>query len=88
MPHCFAMVLADLPASRKFFNNWADFITRAVENPGEIKTKGTITAPKTLNERAVDVLTLSTFKEEDIMARMKERVRLLNPKQPDSMSKL
>ncbi|KUJ20561.1 uncharacterized protein LY89DRAFT_578790 [Mollisia scopiformis] len=88
MPHCFAMVVSDLPAAKKFFNNWAAFITQAVEHPEEIKTKGTIIAPKTLNERGVEVASLSTFKEDEILARMNERVRNFNPKQPDSMSKL
>jgi acetyl esterase/lipase len=88
MPHCFAMVVADLPASRKFFESWSNFITQAVENPGEIKTKGTIIAPKTLNERGVEVGSLSGFTDEEVLNRMKERAEKLNPKQPDSLSKL
>ncbi|KAF8867241.1 hypothetical protein BDZ45DRAFT_667212 [Acephala macrosclerotiorum] len=88
MPHCFAMVIADLPASRKFFNSWAGFINQAVKNPEEIKTKGTIVAPKTLNERGVAVLELSKFTDEDVMQRMRERVKQMSGKQPDPMSKL
>ncbi|KAE8453756.1 hypothetical protein EG329_009267 [Mollisiaceae sp. DMI_Dod_QoI] len=88
MPHCFAMVISDLAASRKFFTNWAAFITQVVEHPEEIKTKGMKIAPKTLKETEVDVLTLSTFKEEEVMTRMRDRVKQMNPKHPDSMSKL
>jgi hypothetical protein len=88
MPHCFAMVIADLPASRKFFNSWAAFITMATTNPEEIETKGTVVTPKTLKETEVDVLTLSTFTEEEVMKRMKERVKQMSGKQPDPMSKL
>ncbi len=88
MPHCFAMVLETLPASKKFFSNWAAFISQVVEKPGTVETKGMRIAPKTLQEESVDVKGLSTFTEEEVLERMKERVVKMSSKQPDSMSKL
>lgn len=88
MPHCFAMVLESLPASKKLFSNWAGFIRQVVEDPESVETKGTRILPKTLEEVSVDVGGLSEFTEEEALERMRLRVVKMSMKQPDSMSKL
>ena len=88
MPHCFAMMLDGLPASRRFFTAWSNFISTVVERPGEVTTKGTVIKAKTLEEIPVDVSGLSTFAHDEVMERMKDRVHKMSQKQPDSMSKL
>jgi hypothetical protein len=88
MPHCFAIVLETLPASRRFFASWAGFIRAAVEKPGSLKTSGTRIKPKTMEEENFDVKSLCAFTEEEVRERMRERVRAMSVKQPDTMSKL
>jgi acetyl esterase/lipase len=88
MPHCFAMVLETLPASKMFFSNWAAFISQVVERPESVETKGTRIVPRTLEELSVDVKGLSTFTEEEVLERMRERVVKMSIKQPGSMPKL
>jgi hypothetical protein len=88
MPHCFAMVLKSLPASKRCFDSWSGFITQVVERPGTVETKGTSIKPKSLEEVTLDVGTLSEMKEGEVRERMRERVVKMSSKQPDSMSKL
>jgi acetyl esterase/lipase len=88
MPHCFAMVLENLPASKRCFSSWAGFISQVVERPGTVETRGTRIKPKTLEEVSVDLGTLSEMKEAEVVERMRERVVKMSMKQPDSMSKL
>lgn len=88
MPHCFAMLLVDLPGSKKFFENWAWFISDVVEKGKSVVTKGTIIRAKSLEEEAVDVKVLSSFTEEEVKGRMAERSGKMSMKQPDPMAKL
>jgi hypothetical protein len=88
MPHCFAMVLESLPASKKLFLNWARFIRQVVEDPGSMETRGTRIVPKTLKEVNLDVGALSAFSDEEAGERMRERVVKLSMKSLCSMSKL
>ncbi|PMD55668.1 uncharacterized protein K444DRAFT_616725 [Hyaloscypha bicolor E] len=88
MPHCFAMVLESLPASKKCFNSWAGFISQVVERPGTVKTSGRVIKPKTLGEVTLDMGSLSEMKEGEVIERMRERVTMMSMKQPDPMSKL
>lgn len=78
MPHCFAMVLETLPASRMFFDGWARFIYQATMEPGEIVGGGRIVRPKSLEERRVDLEMLSGRSDEEVLGRMRERVRVLS----------
>ncbi|KAH6707623.1 acetyl-hydrolase [Leptodontidium sp. MPI-SDFR-AT-0119] len=78
MPHCFAMVLETLPASRMFFDGWARFINQATMEPGEIVGGGRIVRPKSLEERRVDLEMLSGRSDEEVLGRMRERVRVLS----------
>jgi acetyl esterase/lipase len=88
MPHCFAMVLESLPASKRCFNSWAGFINQVVERPGTVETIGRAIKPKTLEEVTLDMGSLSEMKEGEVIERMRERVTMMSMKQPDPMSKL
>ena len=88
MPHCFAMVLETLPASKRCFDSWAGFARQVVERPGTLESSGVKIRPKTLEEVVLDVGALSEMKEEEVRERMRERVVKMSSKQPDSMSKL
>ena len=88
MPHCFAMVLEGLPASRKFFANWAAFIGQVTQAAEPVTTRGTRIMAKTLQEVPLDVGALSTFTDEEVMGRMRERVGKTSMRQPDSLAKL
>lgn len=88
MPHCFAMILETLPASRMFFGSWAGFISQCTSKPEEIETGGTTVKPKTLEESVVEVEGLSGYSDDEVLGRMRERVKMMSGKQPDSMSKL
>jgi len=88
MPHCFAMVLEGLHASRMFFDHWSGFIDQVVKNPESIETKGSRIAPKTLEVTELNVKTLAAYGDDEVMQRMKERVQVMSMKQPDPISKL
>ncbi|CZT04899.1 related to acetyl-hydrolase [Rhynchosporium agropyri] len=88
MPHCFAMVLETLPASRMFFESWATFIKMAVERQSEIVTKGRTVKPKSLETRNVDVEKLSGRSDEEVLRCMRERVRVMSGEVPDPIAKL
>ncbi len=88
MPHCFAMILETLPAASTFFNGWSQFIKRAVEEPEMLKTTGKKVMAKTYEDKEVDVKSLSTYTEEEVVSRMRERVKKMSGKRPDSMAKL
>jgi len=89
MPHCFAMPLPHLNASRRFYGSWAKFCREAVESPEKIVTAGTRIRAKTLEEEQLDVETLVEFTEEEVLRRMRERAKIvLGEGQADTMAKL
>lgn len=88
MPHCFAMVLEALPASRLFFKRWSDFMTLVVERNVPLETKGVCIKPKTLQEVSLDLNNLMSFTEDEIRSRMRARVKELSEKNPEPLSKL
>lgn len=75
MPHCFGMVLEHIPASRRMFQGWTDFVSSVVLDPESVTTKGTRIAAKSLAEEKVDLASLSSFTEEEVRERMRERAR-------------
>jgi len=86
MPHCFAMVLEGLPGGKKFFDNWAGFISHVTEGK-RVETSGKKIIAKTLKEEKVNVVGLRDISDEAVIERMKERVQKLSAK-ADSKSKL
>lgn len=79
MPHCFAMVVAENPMSKRCFGAWAGFIKGVVEDKGEGEGEGaaggvqsvfrTVKA-RTLCEEERDPLKVSPYTEEEMWERM------------------
>jgi acetyl esterase/lipase len=88
MPHCFAMLLNTLGGAKRCFDGWAGFITAAVMDPDEIKTKGLIIKAKTLQELPINVEELCAESHEVVVERMRKRVVEISGKTPDTMAKL
>ncbi|KAH8808431.1 acetyl-hydrolase [Xylogone sp. PMI_703] len=83
MPHCFALILPQLPASVKYFDNWAGFIALAVERPESVVAGGKLIKAKTLEEIPLDLLSLSPFTgDEEVKGRMKERIPKIGARNP------
>lgn len=78
MPHCFGMIFEGLEGSRRFFDGWGGFFSKvsggglAGGEKGGVVSKGTYIAAKTLEERNLDLSTLSELKEEEIKEMMQE----------------
>jgi hypothetical protein len=87
MPHCFAMVLEELPGGRRFFDTWAGFISDVVDGK-KVETSGKMIRAKSLKEEALDVRGLREVGDEVVVGRMREQVQAMSGMQPDSMSKL
>ncbi len=68
MPHCFSMVLTWTEASRVSYQRWADFVRDAVR--GKVEPKGSYVSVKTLKRKEVDVETLTTISDEDVLQGM------------------
>lgn len=90
MPHCFAMLFEHLKASERCFRGWAGFINTVTGNSGKesleaLKSKGVKIRAKNLGEESVDVLTLSTFTEEEVRGRMRNRVMGVKSPVPESL---
>lgn len=88
MPHCFAMVVEQLPASRKFFSSWSGFIDACVHEPESLRTSGRVIKPKTLEEVIVAVDQLTALNEKEIREQMRKRVEEMSGKPGDPMAKL
>jgi acetyl esterase/lipase len=71
MPHCFAHILQGTLTSSQSLESYASFVTRAVQNPSEITTKGTFFAAKSLESSSVDVCNLNDTSEEDVLEGLK-----------------
>lgn len=78
MPHCFAMVLTWTEASRVSYKGWADFVRDAIR--GQVETKGCYVSVKTLKRKEVDVNTLTTISDEDVLEGMAEGRRRIEDK--------
>lgn len=88
MPHCFAMIMEGLDNSKKCFDLWSGFIRAAVEDPESIKTRGLRYNSKTVAATEVDVLAMNPFTDEEVVARMKDRVTEMSATPPDALAKL
>lgn len=74
MPHCFGFILPKLPESKKFFTTWARTIKLMAETPDALVPSATLVKAKSLEEVTLDLQTLSTFTEEEIIQKMREKV--------------
>lgn len=70
MPHCFAIILPGLPASRRCFQSWGDFCRKCVT--GTVETSGTFIEAQTGVEKQVQVLEVTQLKHEEAVTRVKE----------------
>ena len=75
MPHCFALALSWLPATKHCFEIWADFIVSCVEDPDSIRSKAIILSPKSSSVSVIQELDdpsgLSVFTPDEVRQRMK-----------------
>ncbi|KAG6040260.1 hypothetical protein E4U41_001097 [Claviceps citrina] len=74
MPHCFALVLADLAESRRCMDGWAGFIRRAVEDPRGLASSATTVSAKTLEETALEFEDLCDVADEVFRERVVDTV--------------
>lgn len=88
MPHCFALVLPGTAESRRYYGGWTSFINRVVENPESVTSGGVWLQAKTLKESALDLAALSTFTEEEVVTRVREKVAKVDVTRSRSLSKL
>lgn len=68
MPHCFSLLLTWTAASRASYEGWAAFVRDAVR--GEVETKGCYISVKSLARKEVDVETLTSVGEEEVLENM------------------
>ena len=74
MPHCFAMVLAWLPASKRFYDGWSGFIKRAAEDPEGMASGAVTVKAKTLEEVGLDWGALNELTEEEVKERVQAQI--------------
>lgn len=72
MPHCFAMMLEGHKGGKMFFEQWAGFIKAAVDQPGDLKTRGTLVTAKKLGRKSVDIASLRSWSEDEVLRMMKD----------------
>lgn len=80
MPHCFGLLFSHMPGSLRMFEAWTRFINDVVERREKVVSKGTVIKAKTLEEKSVDLGALCGMGREEILGRMRERVRVVSEK--------
>jgi acetyl esterase/lipase len=86
MPHCFALILTQLPGSQRCFESWANFIKAAIDDPESIKPKATTIKAKSLEEVKLEISSLSSISPEQMRGRVRAKVEEHSP--PETISKL
>ncbi|KAM0341872.1 hypothetical protein ACHAPU_009808 [Fusarium lateritium] len=76
MPHCFAMMLRNAPATPRCYNGWAGFIRAAVEDPNKIESRAVMIKAKTCEEVPLRFDELSDASEEHIQRRVLQKTGL------------
>jgi acetyl esterase/lipase len=77
MPHCFAMMLPDHPASKRCFDGWAGFTSKFVDEKGSVTSIArSINPTKGLKEEEVAFEALTELKDEEVSELIRETVRL------------
>lgn len=91
MPHCFALILSDLPGSKRCFDSMTGFIKDCVENPASIEPGFRSIKAKTLKEADIDPMKLSPYTEAEMRDRISKRFATVkNPSEAagDTQAKL
>ena len=79
MPHCFAMMLQHIPASKRCFDGWGGWIRRlVVDGPAGVHTSGKWILAKGRGEETVDVKNLSPLQDAEVEEIMHEAMRTRN----------
>ena len=79
MPHCFAMMLQHIPASKRCFEGWGGWIRRlVVDGPAGVHTSGKWILAKARGEETVDVENLSPLQDAEVDEIMHEAMRTRN----------
>ncbi|KAL2870953.1 alpha/beta hydrolase [Aspergillus lucknowensis] len=82
MPHCFVHILLGSPTASRGLEGYANFITKVVDNTGDVSTNGQFFATKSLESSPVDVCNLSRASEKEVLERMQHsRDRILRQAQ-------
>jgi len=76
MPHCFATMLRNAPATPRCYNGWASFIRAVVEDPDSIESSAVMIRAKTCEEVPLMFDQLSDASEEDIQKRVLQKTGL------------
>ncbi|KAJ4227030.1 hypothetical protein NW759_004404 [Fusarium solani] len=76
MPHCFALLLRGVPATRRCYGGWAAFIRAAVEDPAAIETRAVTVKARTLEEVSLRFEELSDVSEKEIQERVLQKAGL------------
>ncbi|PKS12864.1 hypothetical protein jhhlp_000204 [Lomentospora prolificans] len=74
MPHCFAMILTNLPAAKRCFQGWSGFIKNVVKDPANIAPSAITVKAKTLQEVDLD-LTEEDLTEEVVHERVRAQIK-------------
>ncbi|KAF4463005.1 AB hydrolase superfamily [Fusarium albosuccineum] len=76
MPHCFALLLRDIPTTKRCYQGWAAFIRAAVEDPGAVDSRAVIVRARTLDEVPLRFDELSDASEREIQERVLQKAGL------------
>ncbi|CAJ0548922.1 Ff.00g025350.m01.CDS01 [Fusarium sp. VM40] len=88
MPHCFAMMLSNAPATPRCYDGWAAFIRAAVEDPDSIESSAVMIKGKTCEEVPLRFDELSDASEEDMQRRVLRKTGLEDLLHEGPISKL
>jgi acetyl esterase/lipase len=72
MPHCFALMLVDLPGSQLCIDRWTAFCKDAVERPESLKSAATRVAVKSLELSKMDLESLLDITDEQVEKNMRK----------------
>lgn len=70
MPHCFALILAKAPNTKRCFESWTGFMESVIRNPGGINSKAVTIKAKTREVTCREFASLTTMSKEDIHRRV------------------
>ena len=86
MPHIFPLLLQKMPQAQICYEHWANFCTQCVEEPGKVKSTGTLVDCKTLHERAMNLKSLTMLTRDSALklmcAEASERAAWTGPSNP------
>ncbi|KAK3349383.1 alpha/beta hydrolase fold-domain-containing protein [Lasiosphaeria hispida] len=75
MPHCFALLFADMPGGKRCLEGWAGFVRRVVDGE-KVQSSFTLIKAKTSDEVEVDPKGLRPYEQQEIRERVERRMRL------------